>query len=881
MPGPVITYPGITGVVQLDGVNPVGVSPGQFVLVCHTDSNPADTGTLTVGDGVNASISFPNCFREHVELVKEGGRYYRAIRLLDRRYRLLMGFPAHGHWNQIDERKKLIPWTVMSPYQLAVWLASGTTGMGETLATTKLEPESTIAGFDVDGIDLPGGLAQPADPARGIPAPGPRDTVIRPGGEFYRSGTNAPTSSTNPTEYWNGTPAALAMQALCERYGRIFCPDPTQAGVSTIWPIGSGTPIPTGGVHVSDGASKTVDPKPANVKVRYNPTRYQVRLRVRPVMPEWDGTWLSPDRLSYAPARAGQVMRVLYRTPTGGAFDGTKTYAAAINTVAFTSVAPADIGAACTALAAAINASVNPLMSGISATVVGGNSVRVVHATAGVEFEATTAGSSAGLSWEVICDQGPITGPRDGQPVYEIAYTGAWGAGKSVSVTIDGITYTASHSTTLDTLDKAIADLADQVNGGGLSVTSEWAPGKLLVTGNAPGTAITVAAAAGGGGIAITNVEVAGTTFTPKGWERFWPGTSAGWFGSSTARLTLDQVRRLVAEHLCRTYQVICVNPDPFDQAGVGNSIPIDAYAAGPATLAPATVRHQVVLQNTRPEPVDPAPERISVIDPKTGQPIALDTYNGYATDRPNVAYGSVWSGLITETGLLWMGGTYLGQNTPPRSRLPFPFRIIDPQHQVIQFDRPLFRILGQGAGTAFLPAELVIECGATVLDPNTYAPVSFFTPVAIGGFGPDIERVFPDVEQEVVPTWGDYHRITAVRALNQDAVARATTYGQAVGATFQSAAGTARRYSGIFNIPSDGQTRVVNWAIAADQVQTAVGVNCEISRVILPLPARRKAEALAPDAVRAAEVMATDFKRWGAVKNALKWIESIWKKTQ
>ena len=879
MPGPVITYPGVTGVVQLDGVNPVGISPGQFVLVCHTDTDPDDTGTLTVGDGVNASFAFPNCFREHTELVVSGERYYRAVRLLDRRYRLMMGSPVHAHFNQIDERKKLIPWTVMSPYQIALWLAAAGTGMGETLVPTRLEPESTAAGFDVLDIDLPGGLAQPEDAARGIPAPGPRDTVIRPGGEFYRSGTNAPTTNTNPTWYWNGTPAAVAMQALCEQYGRLFCPDPTTSSQSTVWPIGSGTDLPAGGVRVSDGISKTADPKPANVKVRYNPTRYQVRLRLRPVMPEWDGTWLNPEMISYAPARAGQAMRVLYRIPTGGAFDNTKTYGATVNTVAFTSVTPANIGAACTALAAAINASVNPLMSGISATVVGGNSVRVVHATAGVEFEATTTGSSAGLSWEAICEQGPISGPRSGQPVYEITYVGTWAVGKTLSVTIDGTTYTSPN--TLTTLDAAVADLADQVNGGGLSVTSEWAPGKLLITGNAPGTAIVVAAAATGGGITVTNVEVAGTTFTPKGWERFWPGSVAGWFGVATSRLTLDQVRRLVAEHLCRTYQVVCVNPDPFDANGIGNKIPIDAYAAGPTTLDPVSLRHLIVVQNSRPEPVDPAPERISALDPKTGQPVALETYNGYATDRANVAYGSVWSGLITETGLLWTGGTYLGQNTPLRSRLPFPFRVIDPQHQVIQFDRPLFRILGQGAGTAYLPAELVIEVGATVLDPNTYSPQSFVVTVNTGGFGPDIERVLPDVEQEVVPTWDAMHRITSVRVLNQDAAARATTYGQAVGDTYQNAAGQARRYSGIFNVGSDGKTRVVNWAISGDTVQTAVGVNCEISRVILPLPARRKAEALAPDAVRAAEAMATDFKRWHAFANAMKWIENKLRGTQ
>lgn len=864
MPGPVITYPGVTGVMALTGENPVGISPGQFVLECYTSSAPDLTGTLTIGDGVNASFSFPNCFRFENELEKDGGRYFRSVRLWDRRYRLLMGFAQPGHWNQIDERKKLIPRTVVSPYQLAGMLA---TAMGETLLPTKLEPESTLAGFDVFDIDLPGGLAQPADPARGIPAPGPRDTVIRPSGEFYRCGTNAPVTRTNPTVFWNAeTNAARAMQNLCERFGRRFCPDPTTAGTSTIWPIGSGTPIPTGGVHMTEGVSVTADPLPEKIRVVCQDTVFQLRLRVEPVMPTWDGNWVVTERCPYLPTRAGQQMRVEYRVPGAGvAYDDTKTYGVTLNTVAFTSVGAGSLVATLNALAAAIPGA-SPLTAGLSATRVG-NALRVVHATAGVEFEATTAGTTAGTSWEVICDQGPITGPRAGQPVYEITYTGAWGAGKSISVTIDGNTFTEAFAGVGDTLDAAISRLADQVNGSGLSVVSEWAPGKLLITGNAPGTAITVAAAAGGGGIAVNNVQIADTTFTPRGLERFWPAPGVGELGVTTPELNIDQVQRLIDGHYLRSFRVVGVNPDPFDQAAVNPAIPVGGY-----TGSPVDHRFRIILRNSRPEPVVPLPGDINVIDTRTNQPFSAEVYNGYATDRPVATYGSVHPFVIDGSGLFWRGGTYLG-NTAMRQRLPFTFQIIDPQNQVIHFDQPMFRILGQGAGTAFVPAELVIEVGAHILRPTTNVPEALTVEVNTGGVaGLIVTRVLPDVERALIGRYGDYHRLTGFTELYQDCVERAGQYATDLAATFQTAAGQGVSYSGIFNVPTDGATRVTLWQIAGSRVETAVGVNCELSRALLPLAERRKAENLPFPAMLALQNLNSDFKRRGAADSAIKW---------
>lgn len=220
------------------------------------------------------------------------------------------------------------------------------------------------------------------------------------------------------------------------------------------------------------------------------------------------------------------------------------------------------------------------------------------------------------------------------------------------------------------------------------------------------------------------------------------------------------------------------------------------------------------------------------------------------------------------------MGGTYLG-NTPLRQRLPFVFRVIDAENQVIQFDRPLYRIMGQDAGTAFLPPDLVVELGTLVLQPGTGAPDALVVEIDAGGFGPPIARRYPDVEQAVWATHDEYHRIVAgtETVLNQEAVERAGYYARKLADTFQTADGTGRVYSGIRNIKTDGKTRQVVWEIADGTVQTMVGANCEVSRVVLPLAARRLDESLAPDAVRGLENLNTDWKRAGAFANAMRWM--------
>lgn len=839
-------YPGVTGITGYDATSSVGSTPAIIGIYCYPDSVPDPVGDLFLGDGTAAPMKFTNCFLQYKETIKSTDSNIMILRLLDRRWQWKQSFPIDGHYNQQDRNRKLIPWTVASPYQLVrLCLAQ----MGEY----------PLDGAIAAGIlnDIPGGLASPA--VMGVmPSPGPLDKIIDPYSDYLRLGENFADTKTNPVTVWQATPAAIAMANMLEQYGLV--PTLQLDDMVRVFKLGNGTALPAGGIHKSDGNSVTGEPIPTEIINRGNPTRFQPRLFCRPVGKDGDGNWYPHELLSYSPDRAGQKMQCRI---IGGAYDATKAYGVKINGLAYTIAAGAqpDLDSVCAALAVLVNA--GPLSAVLAATSLG-----PIFATDalvdGYEYtfyaDASAGTTAARVDWDPECTIGPVTGVRDVQPMISLDFsTAGYVVGTVLTLTVGGFSVTIGPLGPA-TLAEALDLLAFAANGDAdispLAISAAGAT-TIVVTGATAGVAITATGASDTGTVGATTLV--GTTFTPRGFEKGWG--SFGWLAKAVVpgiSLSYAQAKQLADETVFRCYQVMTVDPADPDV----HTIRVPGYGS-------VNNRFRIVLQGSRPETIVPRPGEGAVIDLKTGQPYAADTYNGYSVDRPNVAYGSAWVGIILARGLGWYRGTYFG-NTDLKALLPVNFSIIDPEKQVIQFDTPIYRILGKGAGYAACASDIVIEVGAEVLD-LTYAPVRYTLNTAVaGGFAPPVVRVYPDVQAEVISEYNADHSVGGSHTLDADALNRATYYGNALAAVYQIPNGEIREYGGIEKLSTDGLVRQVNWKFdAKGGPSTTASTNTEFSRVIVPYQTRRRAENMPPDGARAFQNMMTDFRFRGALRAA------------
>lgn len=295
----VISYPGLLACESVTYTASLGVSPGAAMVVGFPEGGaaPAAAGDLTFGDadGPEQPITLKDCRVDQMRggLSPDGNRL--VVYLLDRRWRWQVGpAPIPSEFNQLDDHGKLIPWTVRSPFQLAVILLEA---MGE--------PEP--AGGWPAAVDLPGGLAARADLALGVPAPGPLDTVVDPAADYLALGQNLPPTGTNPPVVWLGEAAAVCLARLCEQYGRAVCFDPLTDRVSVVR-IGDGGGLPAGPLATTQ-VGVNPDEAPAVVRVVGSPTRYQPRLACRAVGRDFDGSFRPLDELTYAPGNPGDVNR--------------------------------------------------------------------------------------------------------------------------------------------------------------------------------------------------------------------------------------------------------------------------------------------------------------------------------------------------------------------------------------------------------------------------------------------------------------------------------------------------------------------------------------------------------------------------------------------
>lgn len=934
MPPPVITYPSIDSVLSLRYECGHGILPGKIHLVCSPQEGAVNLeGTLSFGETNATLIVLPGCRVDYLDAPMSGTDRVLEVILEDRRWKWRVGPPVQGFFNQLDQHAKLIPRTVRSPYQLAVLAlmqmgepypgaAAATVGGGAVTTVQVLDrgrgyasppavtlsggggtgatAEATVAAGQIVGIavtsggtgytsqprvtvapppgfsvDLPAGLAA-APLAPGVPAPGPSDSLVDPTQGYLTLGYNVAPTGTNPPTRWDGTQTgAQALASLAERYGRVVVFDPVTDSAS-VAPLGGGAGLPDEPA-LTLAPSLDPDAVPAAVRILGADVRYQTRLRFRAVAEEWDGSHVPLNSVSYAPVRAGQTMRVRVG---GGTYAAGSAYSVTVNTTTFT--VGAGVGGSLAGVAANLSAQINAsgaVNTLVVASVIG-DDLFVAGLSQGYEFEVYASGNA---DWRAVCVRGPVDPNPPASAVYTVTASGPFVDLHTFTITVNGVSFSVApagdgtgsgYPATMYELARRIATSTDAAVRGKVSAT--WFE-----------TAVQIEATEGGAGVlTVTSSRTGGTGFATE-LTRDPAGTGRGFEYASmpagtpvsmlpavvpTPRLSWSQAAELAARSVYRRYKLVM--NDPGDGLP-GVRVP-GVFAAGDDTTR-VSERHRIVLQDSMPEQIAPRGGDANRIDPVTGQPFAAEYYDGYSRDRRPRCFGSILQSI--RAGGLWsnFAGSYLGPNTPPRSEFYLPFRVVDPENHVIEFPTPVFRIMGQAGGTSpndvvVLPVDLVVETGCLILHPTEHRPLRYtFDKAIAGGTGPVAGYDFPDVQSEVRGWYDDRHNLQAAATVDNYAAFQADAYATQIANTYQTPAGGIAKYIGLLRLSPTGQIRQVLWEIGEAGYFTTASANAEFSRVILPTPARRRAENLPPDPAQVRENLAS--RGGGAVRNA---VESI-----
>lgn len=268
-------WPGVVGPVHCSYTTSHGITPGVAVLSINPQPPVfPDEADLLLDDGVT-KVLLRSC---KVRALKrsgdvEGG-WVDTLEILDRRWKWTLG-AISGSFNQLDDNKKLIPWTIRSPAELAKMLLDA---MGEVGYEIDMPP-----GFNSDVAALATRLNPPW---MGV----------------------TPMTGTNPPVNWEAEVPAVALANLCELFGRrVIWRWKTDSVLITVPGIGAN--LPPGSVATSSPSIRSAM-KPAGVGVIGAPTRYQGKWLLEPVGEEWHGALVPINELSYAPLLPARVQIV-------------------------------------------------------------------------------------------------------------------------------------------------------------------------------------------------------------------------------------------------------------------------------------------------------------------------------------------------------------------------------------------------------------------------------------------------------------------------------------------------------------------------------------------------------------------------------------------
>jgi hypothetical protein len=368
----VASWPGAIAVESCTYSMSHGISPGTAVLKLLPQANPpAMSGTLVIGDGAGA-IVLPDCRVDDLRVEQDGHGFVWSLQISDRRWKWRDFGSISGAYNQLDEvHKKLIPWTIQSPRELATLCLEL---MGETGYTIDLPP-----GFD-------------AALGKGFAGVNPPWIGVNPG-------------NANPPANWENETPAVALQSLCEQFGRRVI---YQAGTNSVLIAipGRGADLPPGSI-ARESPSISNPARPSRVAVYGSPTRYQMRFLCEAVGEEWDGSFRPIDQLSYKPAAADGKPQISTATLTVNGssntfqvFIGADANDPPTTGALFEVTSSSSAGTVAASLAAAINASTDPRVAGKVVATVVSDVLTVTGVTDGAQFSfwSKMSGTPAGAA---------------------------------------------------------------------------------------------------------------------------------------------------------------------------------------------------------------------------------------------------------------------------------------------------------------------------------------------------------------------------------------------------------------------------------------------------------------------------------------------------
>lgn len=355
---PRILWPGVAQPIDCQYVLSHGISPGvaRLSLLPQDADQIALQGDLVLGDGAG-EVRLRNCKVSALRTTLDttSGQTW-TLEIFDRRWRWTSTGFVHGTYNVSDDTRDTtrppetggpyvtlprhyVPWTVRLPHDL---IRQCLDAMGER-------------GYRIDA------------PNAAYPL---------------------------PAIQWDFENPAQALSRLCETLGCrvVYRPDS-----DTVWvvPMGVGAdlPDPGPGTICRDSPGLATPSRPDAILVVGAPTKFEVEWVLEAVGEEWDGRLKPIDALSYAPAtpRVVQRQKIEFKPAAivaGDVLQVKITFQGRERTASYTATV-ADLAAARTGLAAAINAQVG--LFGLTATVAddgfGSDAVYVTGTADGLGFD--------------------------------------------------------------------------------------------------------------------------------------------------------------------------------------------------------------------------------------------------------------------------------------------------------------------------------------------------------------------------------------------------------------------------------------------------------------------------------------------------------------
>ena len=242
-----------------------GISPGTaYLSIAPQTGKIATHGDLVIGDG-QRRVVLRDCrvARMTADAGPDGQTW--TLEIQDRRWRWPGLGGISGSFNELDQRKKLVPWSIRSPQEIAEMCLQA---LGEKNYTIVLPP------------GLPSAIGKNIE-------------------RYLLLGENFPQTMTNPPTEFDHAPPAEVLARFCDQFGCRVIFDPVTDTVR-ILPLGVGRRVPA--VPSESISPGFVNPRvPAAIGIVGAPVRFQMRFVLEPVAKEWDGSYVPADSVSYAP----------------------------------------------------------------------------------------------------------------------------------------------------------------------------------------------------------------------------------------------------------------------------------------------------------------------------------------------------------------------------------------------------------------------------------------------------------------------------------------------------------------------------------------------------------------------------------------------------